>query len=154
VTLAPAMARKYELISLSGSESVPIVEFLMEISHPPAEIVEAVQGAVAWFARSKIEGIEVKAVPAPGTPKGVDLVVVKNPAAPPQWARFYEIETNRPIFSGRDSVKKYSMAEIEYERRNGYRWYVERPAKLLSQEYPEWRKRWAVKVDARELPSS
>jgi hypothetical protein len=30
------------------------------------------------------------------------------------------------------------MAEIEYERRNGYRWYVDRPAKLLDIDYPEW----------------
>ena len=30
---------------------------------------------------------------------------------------------------------KYSMAEIEYERRNGYRWYVDRPARLLDGEY-------------------
>jgi Pectic acid lyase len=35
-------------------------------------------------------------------------------------------------------VVKYSMAEIEYERRNGYRWYVDRPARLLDADYPEW----------------
>jgi PelA/Pel-15E family pectate lyase len=150
VTLAPAMARKYELISLSGSESVGIVEFLMGISHPAPEIIDAVQGAVGWFAHSKIDGIEMKTVPAPGTPKGTDRVVVANPAAPALWARFYEIETNRPMFSGRDSVKKYSMAEIEYERRNGYSWYVTRPAKLLSRDYPEWRKKWSITTDARE----
>ena len=150
VTLAPAMARKYELVSLSGSESVGIVEFLMGISHPSREIVQAVQGAIHWFARSKIKGIEVKTVPAEGTPKGVDRVVILNPAAAPQWARFYEIETNRPMFSGRDSVRKYSLAEIEYERRNGYRWYVDRPARLLNASYPAWRKRWAVESDARD----
>lgn len=148
VTLAPAPARKYELVSLSGSESVGIVEFLMGIPKPGPEVVQAIQGAVAWFAKSKIEGIEVKTVPAPGTPRGVDRVVASRPGAPPQWARFYEIETNRPIFSGRDSVKKYSLAEIEYERRNGYRWYVDRPARLLDRDYPEWRRRWAV-ADAR-----
>ena len=144
VTLAPAMARKYELVSLSGSESVGVVEFLMEISRPSPEVIKAVQGAGEWFGRSKVEGIEVKTVQAPETPKGVDRVVVTNPGAPPQWARFYEIETNRPIFSGRDSVKKYSMAEIEYERRNGYRWYTDRPARLLSEEYPAWRKKWSA----------
>lgn len=149
VTLAPVMGRKYELPSLSGSESAGIVEFLMGISHPAPEVVDAVQSAVAWFARSKIEGLEYKTVPAPGTPYGTDRVVVSNPAAPPLWARFYEIETNRPIFSGRDSVKKYALAEIEYERRNGYRWYVNDPASLLDQKYPEWRKRWSIAVDAR-----
>ena len=38
-------------------------------------------------------------------------------------ARFYEIGTNRPIFSGRDGVIKYDVAQIEAERRNGYAWY-------------------------------
>jgi len=33
---------------------------------------------------------------------------------------------------------KYAMTEIEYERRNGYRWYVDRPAKLIDVDYPEW----------------
>ena len=150
VTLEPAMARKYELVSLSGSESVGVVEFLMDISHPSREVINAVQGAVAWFAKSGILGIEVKTVPAPGTPRGVDRVVaVASAGVPTQWARFYEIGTNRPIFSGRDSVKKYSMAEIEYERRNGYRWYTDRPARMLSVEYPAWRKKWAVAADAR-----
>jgi PelA/Pel-15E family pectate lyase len=138
-TLAPAMARKYELISLSGSESVGVVRFLMGIEHPTPEVIRAVEGAVAWFNASKITGIRVERKPVPGAPKGWDSVVVADPSAPPLWARFYEIETNRPIFSGRDSVKKYSMAEIEYERRNGYRWYVDRPAKLLSEDYPRWK---------------
>jgi hypothetical protein len=41
------------------------------------------------------------------------------------------------------------MAEIEYERRNGYRWYVEEPARLLDQEYPRWRQLWAIGQDVR-----
>ena len=52
-----------------------------------------------------------------------DKVIVPDPSAPPLWARFYEIETNRPFFCGRDGVKKYDIAEIEAERRNGYAWY-------------------------------
>jgi PelA/Pel-15E family pectate lyase len=137
-TLAPAKARAYELPSLSGSESVGIVRFLMGIDHPSPEVVRAIEGAVAWFRENQIKGIVVKAIAAPGTPKGFDNVVVADPAAPPLWARFYELGTNRPIFCGRDSVVKYSMAEIEYERRNGYRWYVDRPATLLGAEYAEW----------------
>jgi PelA/Pel-15E family pectate lyase len=137
-TLAPAKARAYELPSLSGSESVGIVRFLMGIERPSPEVVQAVKAAVAWFDSSRITGIRVVERPAPGTPKGTDRVVVPDPAAPPLWARFYELGTNRPIFCGRDSVVKYSLAEIEYERRNGYRWYVDSPAKLLQYEYPKW----------------
>ena len=142
-TLAPAKARSYELPSLSGSESAGIVKFLMGIDHPSPEIVRAVQGAAAWFKESRITGIGLERKPAPGMPKGFDQVVVPDAAAPPLWARFYELNTNRPMFSGRDGIVKYSVAEIEYERRNGYRWYVDRPAKLLSDDYPKWAAKWA-----------
>ena len=137
-TLAPAKARAYELPSLSGGESVGVVQFLMGIARPSPEVVRAIEGAVAWFRANRIQGIVVKALPAPGTPKGFDNTVIADPLAPGLWARFYELGTNRPIFCGRDSVVKYSLAEIEYERRNGYRWYVDRPAKLLEVDYPEW----------------
>jgi PelA/Pel-15E family pectate lyase len=140
-TLAPAKARAYELPSLSGSESVGVVEFLMGIDKPSPEVVRSIEAAAAWFRDSKITGIRVERKPAPGTPRGFDNVVVADPNAPPLWARFYELGTNRPIFCGRDSIVKYSLSEIEYERRNGYRWYVDRPARLLDREYPEWKKR-------------
>jgi PelA/Pel-15E family pectate lyase len=142
-TLAPAKARAYELPSLSGSESVGIVEFLMSIDHPSPRIIHAVQSAVEWFKESKVAGIRLDRQSAPGTPKGYDLLVVPDASAPPLWARFYELNTNRPMFCGRDGIVKYSVAEIEYERRNGYRWYVDRPAKLLSQEYPKWASKYA-----------
>jgi len=137
-TLAPAKARSYELPSLSGSESVGIVRFLMGIDHPSPEIVRAVEGAVAWFGAVKITGIRLDRKPDAGALKGYDLVAVPDAAAPPQWARFYEIGANRPMFSGRDGIVKYQMSEIEYERRNGYRWYVDSPARLLSEDYPRW----------------
>ncbi len=145
VTLGPAKARAYELPSLSGSESVGVVEFLMGIKRPSSAVVKAVEGAVAWFRASKINGIRVEQKPAAGTPKGFDNTVVQDATAPPLWARFYELGSNRPIFCGRDSVVKYTMAEIEYERRNGYRWYVDRPAKLIGVEYPEWAKKWVAR---------
>ena len=47
-----------------------------------------------------------------------------------------------PVFEGRDQVVRYSVAEIEPERRNGYRWYTDEPSKLLNEDYPAWRKKW------------
>ena len=72
---------------------------------------------------------------------GVERTVVKDPQAPPLWARFYEIGTNRPVFEGRDGVVRYSVLEIEAERRNGYGWYTEEPLKLINRDYPAWQKR-------------
>ena len=138
-TLAPAKARSYELPSLSGSESVGVVRFLMSLDRPSPDVIRAVESAVAWFEASKVTGIRLDRKPEPESPKGYDLVVVPDASAPPQWARFYDLATNTPMFCGRDGVVKTKLSEIEYERRNGYRWYVDRPAKLLAEDYPKWR---------------
>jgi PelA/Pel-15E family pectate lyase len=122
VTLAPAPARKYEVVSLSGGESVDIVRFLMSIRNPSAAVVEAVESAVAWFRQSEL----------------------KSAAGGPVWARFYELSTNRPIFVGRDGVVKYNIAEIDRERREGYAWYVDDAATLLERDYPSWRKKHSL----------
>jgi PelA/Pel-15E family pectate lyase len=141
VTLAPAKARAYEHPSLSGSESVGIVRFLMGIEKPEARVVEAVEAAVAWFKAVQINGFRYVNKQGAAFEKGYDRVLEADPNAGPLWARFYEIGTNRPIFSGRDSVIKYSVAEIEHERRTGYAWYTDRAAQLLAKEYPAWRAR-------------
>ncbi len=142
-TLAPAPARSYELVSISGQESVGIIRFLMSVDKPSPQIIESVQAAVAWFDSVKITGIKVIEKPEPSLPEGFDRIVINDPTAPPVWARFYEIGTNRPFFSGRDGVKKYSLAEIEYERRANYSWYTSAPGFLLINSYPEWQSKWA-----------
>ena len=63
-----------------------------------------------------------------------DTVVVREIGAPPLWARHYEIETDRPIFAGRDGVKRYALADIERERRTGTAWYGGWPQQVLSTE--------------------
>lgn len=142
ITFEPVPARAYEHESLSGMESVGIVRFLMGEEHPSSEVVAAIESAVAWFEQVKITGLRLELVPAPGLPHNVDRRVVPDPAAPPIWARFYEIGTNRPIFGGRDTVIHYSLAEVEPERRGGYRWYVDTPRELLERDWPAWRKRY------------
>jgi len=140
VTLEPAPARSYELVSLSGAESVGVVRFLMGIENPKPEVVLAIQGAVAWFREVKLTGFRVESLETQGA-HGHDRFVIPDPQAGPLWGRFYEIETNRPFFSGRDGVKKYQLSQIEYERRNGYAWYGSWPMRLLEEEYPRWLRR-------------
>jgi len=141
VTFEPRPARSYELASFSGSESVGITRFLMQIERPSKRVIEAVEGAAAWFERAKLEGIRVKRAPAPGTPKGYDLKVVKDPTAPPMWARFYDLKSCRPIFCSRDGVPRRSLAEISYERRTGYSWLGYYARDLLARDLPAWRRR-------------
>jgi PelA/Pel-15E family pectate lyase len=138
-TLQPEMARKFELVSISGNESVGVVRFLMRIKNPTTRIKQSIMAAVDWFDNVKIEGYKYVDIDAPKEPKGKDRVILPE-AGSTIWARFYEIGTNRPFFSGRDSNKKYAVSEIESERRNGYAWYGTWPEKLLKTEYPEWLK--------------
>ena len=142
VTLAPAPARTFELTSLSGGESVEIVRFLMSIKDPSPEVIGAIESAVKWFEESELKGVKWVKKEDSSKPGGFECVVIKDPESS-IWARFYEIGSNRPIFAGRDGVLKYDVAEIEHERRTGYEWYVDAPAKLLRKDYPAWRKRTA-----------
>jgi pectate lyase len=113
----PRPGRTYELVSLSGAESVEVVRLLMSLDDPSPEVVKAVDGAVVWFEAAKLTGIRQVVRKDDKSPTGRNKVVVKDPDAPPLWA------------------------EIGYERRNGYAWLGYWPQKLLEQEYPAWKKR-------------
>jgi PelA/Pel-15E family pectate lyase len=144
IDLSPRPGRSYELVSLSGSESVGIVKLLISLDHPGPEVIESVRAAVAWFEAAKLPGIKVIQKPDSAAPKGFDRIVVPEKNARPIWARFYEIGTNKPIFSDRDGVAKSSLTEIGYERRNGYSWLGYWPEDLLKKDYPAWQMKWNV----------
>lgn len=139
-TLQPAKARSFELVSISGMESVAIVEFLMNIEHPSPAIKKAITAAVEWLQQSAVAGYKYVDVADATKPKGSDRVLLPEPSSV-IWARFYDIDTNKPFFSGRDGVKKWDVADIEYERRTGYMWYGSWAKDLLEKEYPEWKKK-------------
>jgi PelA/Pel-15E family pectate lyase len=141
VDYSPRPGRSYELVSISGGESVGIVRLLMSLERPGAEVTQAVEGAVTWFGAAKLKGIRVITVEDRKSPKGTDKRVVEDATAPPIWARFYEIGTNLPIFSDRDGVPKRKLDQIGYERRNGYSWLTYAPTALLERDYPAWKKK-------------
>lgn len=145
-SLEPRPARAFEPVALASSESVGVVRFLMSLPSPSREVVAAVDAAAAWLLSVRIDGLRVERRRSPSFPDGVDVVATPDPSAPPVWARFYEIGTDRPLFSGRDGVVKGSLAEIEHERRTGYAWYVDAPASLLSRDYPAWKARHATEA--------
>ncbi|MDP5272613.1 pectate lyase [Chengkuizengella axinellae] len=114
-TYEPTGARTYEHPSISGSESVGIVKFLMAIDNPSDEVTNAVKSALEWFDEVKLEGIRYISA----DPNGEYFVEDPNAVT---WYRFYDLETMEPIFSGRDGVIKRTIQEIEQERRDGYSW--------------------------------
>jgi PelA/Pel-15E family pectate lyase len=137
----PRPGRAYELVSTSGAESVGIVRLLMSLERPSPEVVSAVNAAVAWFESVRMTGMREAREKDEKSPKGWNKVMVPDPKAPPLWARFYEINTNRPLYVDRDGIAKYHLAEIGYERRNGYAWHGDWPRALIEKEYPAWKAR-------------
>lgn len=118
-TLKPAAARAYELPSNCTSESAGIITFLYQYAKEnPArtDIRKSVNTAIEWFKKVTLTGIEF-------VKSGDDKIVRENPNASPLWARFYELNTDRPLFSDRDSSVHYNVMEISQERRTGYAWY-------------------------------
>jgi PelA/Pel-15E family pectate lyase len=143
VTLAPAWARAYEPPSLSGMETVRIVRFLMQIENPSAAQIAAVEAAVEWLKSVAIYDLKYLRIE---DEEGLeDALLVAEPGAGPLWARFYDLHTNRPIFTGRDSVIHLSLDELEQERRGGYGYYGSWAQSLIDDEYPNWTKRIARK---------
>jgi pectinesterase len=136
-TLLPAKARAYELPSLSGKESAKIVLLLMSIENPSQDIIDAVDAAVRWFEKTKITRVKIETVIDKATQKKNKLVVSSPNSEEPLWARFMELETDVPFFCDRDGIKKASLAEIGFERRNGYAWYTNEPKEVLKQ-YSNW----------------
>jgi len=123
VTYEPRPARTYEHASLVSSESAGILAFLIGLRHKTPAIGRAIEAGTAWLREVAIEGYRRDTVDG-------NQSLVPDPEAR-VWARFYEIGTNRPIFSDRDGVIKYSIEEIGSERRNGYSWYTSGPEKVF-----------------------
>jgi PelA/Pel-15E family pectate lyase len=129
-TLQPVQARAYEMASLATAESVSLLDFLMNIEQPSAEIIQAIHAAADWYEANKIVGHTWE----PG-----DAAITPAPDAAPMWARFVEIGTNRPLFGDRDGSIHYDIGAISEERRSGYRWYVDSPNRVLKK-YVRWSK--------------
>jgi PelA/Pel-15E family pectate lyase len=99
---------------------------------PTPEISDAIESAIAWYSKNVIKGIRWQR-------QNGENIVIKDKTSPPIWARFYQVETMKPIFIGRDAVIKFDVMQIEAERRNGYAWYVSEPNELLDVDYPKWK---------------
>lgn len=139
-TLEPADARSYELVSISGGESVGIVRYLMEIENPDDQVIQSIESAVQWFEKVKLRDIRLLQLDKPSLPNGYDRVVAFDPeGATPMWARFYEIGTNYPMFVDREGTVHYAFSELPYERRVGYSWLGTWPYELLQEDYQAWK---------------
>jgi PelA/Pel-15E family pectate lyase len=74
----------------------------MELPSPEPRVVTAVHAAGGWLRRVAVMGFEYE----------YDTGLRAAPGAGPIWARMYEIETQRPLFSNRDGVRRYDWNEL------------------------------------------
>jgi PelA/Pel-15E family pectate lyase len=144
----PRAARSYEPVAIASIETAGIIGFLMQIAQPDEEVVASVVHAAAWLERSMLRGVRVEAVAAPTAryeyhSSSEDRVLVRDPDAPPIWARYYELGSNRPFFCNRDGHIVYSFEQVDRERRTGYAWFTEEPVSALRR-YAAWPARFAV----------
>ena len=139
-TLQPAKARKYELPSLCPVDTSEIAQFLMGIENPDARVIRSINAACAWLDKVRIKGIRVEDFKAP-TKHGHDKRVVNDPTAPDIWTRYYELETDRPMFATLKSEVIYDFAKVDEERRTGYGWFTNAPKSILARDYPAWLKK-------------
>lgn len=131
LTLEPASARNYEMPAIAAAESARVMTLLMSLPNPDARTVAAVHSAAAWFTRSEIRDVAFRR----GSAGGRRLVPA--PGAGPIWSRYYDIDSNRPIFGDRDKSIHDDVNEISLERRNGYAWFGPTATPALA-EYTKW----------------
>ena len=96
--MKPAWARSFEPIGVCSAVTARNIRWLINLYLATNEekYLEPITKAIAWLDRSTI--------------------------GDNTWARFYELETNRPIYGDRDSKVHYDINEISEERRKGYGW--------------------------------
>jgi PelA/Pel-15E family pectate lyase len=148
---SPQDARTFEKASICNGESAELTKFLMNIEDPDNRIIESIESAVKWFKDSELHGIRIKWIESTEVKfvyhkTRYDRVLVEDSTAPRIWARFYELATQRPIFCGRDGIVRYSMAEIDRDRRTGYSWYHYAPEEVYAL-YGQWRKKWTPQTN-------
>lgn len=142
LTLAPVAGRNFEPAALSAGESSDILVFLMKLPRPAPEVRAAVGAGIAWLKANAIYGqawvgghrgpsAAATAVPAP---KHLEAT----PGAGPIWARYYSIETGKPIFGDRDKTIHDTVDDLSLERKNGYAWYSA-GAKEALDAYTAWK---------------
>ncbi len=134
LSLAPAGARLKEPPSLSGEESVRLVEFLMQVQSPSTEVKAAIENALAWFERNAITGLRK-------TKRDGRTWYDPDPGATGRlWARFYDASTNRPLFPGsQDGFLYDSFNEMQARNTARYDFYTDNANELLGKRQARWR---------------
>lgn len=135
LNLKPVAARNYEPAALSSEESAHLLSYLMSLRNPSTQVKTAISDGISWLSTHAIYNEAV--VGGRNTSEGRHLI--QQQGAGPLWARFYALDTQKPVFGDRDKSLHDDMNEISLERRNGYAWFNTAPSEALT-EYEAWKK--------------
>jgi len=96
--MEPAWARAFEPPAVCSNESADAMRMLVDLFLETGEekFLETIPAFVAWLKRSQLGNN--------------------------RWARYYELETNKPIYGDRDGKIHYTVQELSEERQRGYAW--------------------------------
>jgi len=137
LTLEPVKARAKEPPSLSGGESANLVKFLMRSGPTTPEVVAIIESALKWFDAHRLTGLRKTK-----NDQGKTDYIADPASTDVLWARFYDLQTAKPIFAGADDGIVYStFQEMAAKNKVAYDFFSTRPAELLGKELPRWRKR-------------
>ena len=164
---APIWAREFEPPAVSSLESRKIVIFLMSLKNPSEEVKNAVVAACTFFDRPdiRIKGKRLvrnprKAEVLGGRYYDYEQVLIDDPSARDCWARFYALDSSfdvetgarkpiqgfypsvlSPIWCDRGCKYVENFNDLSVERRNGYGYTNTSMEKLVSVDFPAWKKR-------------
>lgn len=141
VTLAPAPARAYELPSFTAhGETVDILMLLMDLPNPSDEVKASIKAGVEWLEAHALRGVDFEYFTNEDG-KRDRRIVQTGDSSIVNWARYYDLETERPFYCDRDGIKRYDFSEVGYERRNGYSWIGDSPLRVIKR-YQKWLKKF------------
>ena len=132
VTLEIKAARRWEPAALGSRASARLVRhFLMAIENPSSEVVEAIEGAVEFYRNHPLHF------------RWENGDTVDDPTAKPLWARFYEPDTGRPVFSTGHSFGEIQQMntfnDMPRDQRGGYGWFHNEGRRVF-EVYEKWKK--------------
>lgn len=137
-TLLPEHARVYEHASFTAQgETCAIIQLLMSVPEPSDQLIASVSGAIHWLEKHALHDIRIQEDRDELGRK--DRHMVASPGAPLLWARYYDLDNEKPFYCDRDGTKHYEYNDVDFESRNGYRWVGDSPANLIAR-FPEWLK--------------
>lgn len=146
------MGRTYERESVSAFTTKDVVDYLMSIHNPSAQVIDAVTSAVAWLKEVKLQDKELQIVNDTSMNNGFDVYLVDGAGT---WASNYvydeDTKAYRPLYSDVDPDKAdqklvnvwepytYGTDEILYATRTSISYYDNNLAdEIINEGYNAW----------------